>query len=98
MFYEISQDRHGLFSHKIKTKTTGAIRLPPYPIPHALRDVVKKEVEEMLEEGTIEPSKSDWSAPVVLVTKKDGSLRLCIDYRRLNSILHGDGRLSDALN
>jgi len=47
MFYKISRDGHGLISHKIKTKTTGAVRLTTYCIPHALRDVVKKEVEEM---------------------------------------------------
>lgn len=70
--------------HTIITGTAPVVRLPPYRLPHAYRDMVKKELDDMLQGGIIEHSSSGWSSPMVIVKKKDGSLRLCVDYRRLN--------------
>ncbi|KAK4406536.1 Transposon Ty3-G Gag-Pol polyprotein [Sesamum angolense] len=47
---------------------------------------LKKQLEELLNKGFIRPSISPWGAPVLFVKKKDGSMRLCIDYRQLNRI------------
>jgi len=62
------------------------INVPPYRIPQSQKIVVDQHVQEMLEKDIIEPSNSPWSAPVLLVKKKDGSLRFCIDYRRLSAV------------
>ena len=80
----------GLAEHKIDTGTARPVRLPPYRLPQAYRSTVQGEIQEMLREGIIEPSSSEWAAPIVLVKKKDSSLRLCVDYRRLNSVSKTD--------
>jgi hypothetical protein len=47
---------------------------------------LKKQIEELLSKGFIYPTSSPWGAPTLFVDKKDGSRRLCIDYRSLNEI------------
>ena len=77
-----------LIEHCIKIGAAQLIRVPSYRVPQAYRDMVK-ELKEMLSAGIIEPSSSEWSAPIVLVKKKDQSLRLCVDYRKLNyQVMH----------
>ncbi len=70
-----------LAEHEIETGDAQPVRLPPYRLPYAYREAVKKELEEMSEQDIITPSTSDWAAPMVLVGKKDGTMRLCVDYR-----------------
>ena len=79
-----------LASHKIDTGDAPAVRLVPYRLPHAHREFVQKELKEMEGHGIIRPSSSEWAAPIVLVEKKDKSLRLCVDYRRLYSVSQTD--------
>ena len=57
------------------------------PYRMALIELVelKKQLEEILKKGFIRPSVSPWGAPVLFVKKKDGSLRLCVDYRQLTN-------------
>ena len=47
---------------------------------------LKKQLDEMLQKGYIRPSSSPWGAPAIFVGKKDGSLRMCVDYRALNDV------------
>jgi hypothetical protein len=47
---------------------------------------LKKQLQELLDKGYIRPSSSSWGCPALFVKKKDGSLRLCVDYRPLNAV------------
>ena len=73
-------------THTIDTGAHPPIKQPMRRTPFALRSKVDELVQEMLSQGVIEPSKSPWSSPVVLVRKKDGGVRFCVDYRQLNRI------------
>ena len=65
---------------------TEPISIPPYRMDPAELRKLKAQLEELLSKGFIRPSISPWGAPVLFVKKKDGSLRLCIDYRQLNRV------------
>jgi hypothetical protein len=73
-----------LINHDIKLDNPTPFKERYRRIPPHLYDEVKKNLNEMLELGAITPSQSPWCSPVVLVRKKDGSLRFCIDFRKLN--------------
>ena len=65
---------------------TAPISKPPYIMAPLELEELKKQIQELLDKGFIRPSVSPWGAPVLLVKKKDGTLRLCIDYRQLNQV------------
>ncbi|KAK9149030.1 hypothetical protein Scep_007787 [Stephania cephalantha] len=65
---------------------TKPISVPPYRMAPKELEELRGQLDELLELGLIHPSMSHWGAPVLFVKKKDGSLRLCIDYRQLNKV------------
>ena len=71
---------------KIDTGDAKPIKMRPYRTPLKNREVIDKALEEMLEAKVIRRSNSPWSFPVVIVDKKDGSKRFCVDFRKLNQI------------
>jgi hypothetical protein len=91
-----------LVKHKIETGDHAPIKIPPRRLGWAQRRALNEEVDKMLEKGVIEPSDSPWSSPPVLVKKKDGTFRFCVDYRKINSISRRDAfplpRIDDCLD
>jgi len=65
---------------------TSPISIAPYRMSASELGELKKQLEELLEKQFIRPTISLWGAPVLLVKKKDGSMRLCVDYRQLNKV------------
>ena len=92
----------GAVEHTIDTGDTPPIRCAPRRMSPQKMKQEESCIEEMLSGGQIEPSNSPWSAPMVLVTKKDGGTRLCVDYRRLNLAMVNDAyplpRINDTLD
>ena len=76
--------------HEINTGDHKPIKQCPRRVPFALRGQVEDMIKRMLGQGVIQPSNSPWASPIVLVAKKDGSTRFCVDYRRLNSVTKMD--------
>ena len=87
--------------HTVDVGDTPPIRQHPYRVPLAMRDTVRKEIDKMLELGAIQPSSSPWASLVVLVEKKDGDVRFCVDYRKVNQVAKFDAypmpRVEDVL-
>ena len=88
--------------HRIDTGNSRPVKVPPRRIPIHKRQEVEQTVEQLRDQGLIEPSVSPWSSALVLVRKKDGTLRCCVDYRLLNAATVKDSyplpRIDDTLD
>ena len=82
--HDLDYGRTDLVEHKINLIDETPIRIRHRRIPPAMYEEVRAYLDELLAAGQIRPSHSAWSFPLVLVRKKEGTLRLCIDYRKLN--------------
>ncbi|XP_062416267.1 uncharacterized protein LOC134107922 [Pungitius pungitius] len=82
--------RTDLVQHRIHTGDAAPIRERYRPLPPLMYKEMKNLLAEMLEKGVIRESCSPWAAPIVLVKKKDGNWRFCVDYRKLNAVTHKD--------
>ena len=76
--------------HRVDTGSQQPIKQAVRRVPFIHRGKIAKMVKEMEETGVIKPSSSPWASPIVLVPKKDGTTRFCVDYRRLNSVTKKD--------
>ncbi|XP_059570175.1 uncharacterized protein LOC132243804 [Alligator mississippiensis] len=82
--------RTDLAVHSIETGSHRPIYSRHYPVNEKVRQEIEREIAEMEELGVIRPSTSPWASPVVLVRKQDGTIRFCVDYRKLNAITTPD--------
>ncbi len=71
---------------RIDTKDAQPIAQPPYSVPLSMREDVRAELKALEEAGIIQRSDSSWASPLVPVKKKNGKVRLCVDYRKVNAI------------
>ena len=94
--------RTSLVYHKVNTGEANPIKQAPRRLPFHQREETKNLLDGMLSKGVIEPAAGPWASPIVLVKKKDGSTRFCIDFRRVNEITKKDAkplpRIDDTLD
>jgi hypothetical protein len=75
-----------VITHSIDTGDATPIKQRFYRTSYKNQEFIKEEIDRLLKSGLIQPSKSQWTSPVVVVEKKNGKKRLCVDYRKLNSV------------
>ena len=88
--------------HAINTGNAPPVRQQVRRIPPIRREAARKLLSDMLNKDVIRPSSSPWASPIVLVPKKDGSVRFCVDYRKVNDLTRKDAyplpRVDDTLD
>lgn len=82
---DVPPEREVEFSIDLVPRTK-PVSMAPYRMSASELAELKKQLEDMLDKKLVRPSVSPWGAPMLLVKKKDGSMRLCIDYRQLNKV------------
>ena len=95
-FLELTQEFSSLFTeaprtmnliqHHMNLMSNEPVHSKPYTVPYSMRESLKKDINDMMKMGVIRESNSPYASPVVIVKKKDGSNRVCIDYQKLNKL------------
>ena len=105
LFVPPGQEKTGLtekVTHMIKLLKPGPVRCTLRRVAPGKRTIIEEAVNDMWKNNVIKPSHSSWSSPVVLAKKKDGSIRFCVDFRKLNDITEKDAfpipRIDDCLD
>jgi len=79
-----------LTEHRIDVGNHAPIKQRYYPVSPKIQEAIYAEVDKMLEADVIEPSKSEWSTPIVMIKKPNGTYRFCLDFRKLNNVSKKD--------
>ena len=79
-----------MIQHRVKLTDDTPIGCKPYPLPYALREELQNEEDSMLEMGVVRRSMLPYASLIVMVKKKNGSDRVCVDFRKLNKITEVD--------
>lgn len=82
--------RTSMAEHQIDTGDAKPINLPPYRTSPTKKRIIEEQVEQMLQDGIIEPSTGPWAAPVVIVNRAGSDPRFCVDYRGVNQVTQKD--------
>ncbi|GFS59576.1 retrovirus-related Pol polyprotein from transposon 297 [Trichonephila clavipes] len=100
--FEVGGEATPFIEHSINTENNPPISVPPYRKNPVRKELLKKELDSLLQQGIIVECESPYSSPVALIPKPNGSMRLCIDYRKLNAQTFPDSyplpRMDDLLN
>jgi transposase InsO family protein len=99
---EFDLGRTALVKHQIETGNAAPIRQALRRQPITYLSEIDRQLDDMRKQGIVEPSASPWASNIVVVAKKDGSLRMCIDYRGVNNVTRKDSyplpRITDCLD
>ncbi|GFU75033.1 retrovirus-related Pol polyprotein from transposon 297 [Trichonephila clavipes] len=88
--FEQGGEATNILEHHINTGNSPPISVPPYRMSPVKKEILRKEIEDLLEKDTIEECESPYGAPVVLIPKPNNHFRLCNDYRKLNEVMVPD--------
>jgi hypothetical protein len=99
---EFDLGRTTLVKHRVDTGDSRPVRQALRRQPLTYLPEIDRQLEELRRQGVIEPSASPWASNLVIVAKKDGSLRMCVDYRGVNNVTRKDSyplpRITDCLD